>query len=93
MATYQGKCKCYQCGKPANVYTDKNGLAYYKCGPCGIFPRQTVMRHSQAFLATIEHDADEESNAPQPGSTLPPASEIPTPGQGVKKASWLDGVL
>jgi hypothetical protein len=89
MANYEGSSCCHHCKKPVDVYTDKNGLPYYKCGPCGFFPRFSTMRTGQAFLGTVKRD-DTPNNHP-PGSTLPPASELPTPGG--KKASWLDGVL
>lgn len=90
MANYEGSSSCHHCKKPVDVYSDKNGLPYYKCGPCGFFPRFSTMRTGQAFLGTIKRD--DAPHNPQPGSTLPLVPDV-APGQGSKKASWLDGVL
>jgi len=84
MATYQGTCKCQQCSREAHVYTDKNGFAYYKCGPCGFFPKQTSSRFNQAFLKTIKRDSEPDA---APADATPPAAEPQ------KKAGFFDGVL
>ncbi|WP_151446745.1 hypothetical protein [Lacisediminimonas profundi] len=92
MAKYEGGCSCQNCGKKADVYTDKNGLAYYKCGPCGFFPKFSNMRHSQAFLqGKVERDEPAQNTPPPEGAIPVPANTVPGPAK--KKAGFFDGVL
>ncbi|MGX0524249.1 DNA-directed RNA polymerase subunit RPC12/RpoP [Ralstonia pickettii] len=49
MATYVGQCACQQCGDPVQVYTDRAGMAYYRCGPCGAHVRQTKPTKTVVF--------------------------------------------
>ena len=94
MATYKGARACQQCGKPVSVYADKNGFGYYKCGPCGFSGKQSDSRMNQAFLKTVQRDADEEEapNTPPESSTAtPPAHESPE-GVGKRRAGFFDGL-
>lgn len=84
MAKYQGKGFCDNCGSDTHVYTDKNGLAYYKCGPCGFKGTHSLMRVSQAFIDSKV----EKFSSPDAVSEQAPVADAP-----VKKAGFFDGVL
>lgn len=65
MAEYLGRGACEGCGKPVEVYADRNKMAYYKCGPCGRKVTHSVQRESARFVAKIDRHADpEDTGAP-----------------------------
>ena len=64
MATYVGKCNCAICGEPAQVYTDRAGMAYYRCGPCGAHLRQTKATKNRKFLESVDRHIDDD-DAPE----------------------------
>lgn len=79
MADYQGRTECPISGDDVDVYTDRNGLAYYKCGPTGIKVMHTIKRESEKFLA--------ERFPAKSGESQAQVQAAPA-----KKAGWLDGV-
>ena len=89
MATFQGRGKCACCGAPVDVYDDKNGLAYYKCGPCGIKLTHSKAAKSRALLETIDRHADEDGAPPEkPQVPAPaPAKKPPTVPSAVTEKS------
>lgn len=76
MAKYLGRgaCEGKGCGKAVEVYADRNGLAYYKCGPCQRKVTHFSQRESAKFVATIDRHA-EEDEAPAPAKG--PALDVP----------------
>jgi hypothetical protein len=92
MSTYQGFCSCQNCGAQAHVFTNKNGLAYYKCGPCSVKVEHFNMRKSQAFLSTITKHIDPDEQAP---AVAPEKSgKLPEPPVKAKpkKPGFFDGL-
>lgn len=90
MATYQGTCRCQNCGATVHVSTNRNGLAYYKCAPCQFKGEHFSMRSSQKFLATIEKhiDPDDAPAKPEKSGNVPE----PVPPAKPKKAGFFDGL-
>ncbi|MBX3880390.1 MAG: hypothetical protein QM625_22680 [Ralstonia sp.] len=86
MATYVGQCACQQCGDPVQVYTDRAGMAYYRCGPCGAHVRQTKPTKNRRFLESIERHVDEDDAAANPGKT-PESAAPPAPAVTPEKPS------
>jgi hypothetical protein len=82
-----GTCACQNplCGATVQVYTDRNNMAYYKCGPCGIKVTHSIMKHSQKFLATITAHTDPDAAPPAPTPTPAPAEP--------EKKGFFHGVL
>lgn len=80
MAEYKGRTQCRISGDDVDVYTDRNGMAYYKCGPTGIKVMHTIKRESDKFLAECFPEKSGESQAQVPVAP-------------VKKAGFFDGVL
>jgi hypothetical protein len=86
MAKFEGRGKCACCeqaGKTSmvDVYSDKNGLAYYNCGPCRVRIVHRDRRASEALLARIDRHAEEDGAAPPAPAPLPvkPAAAPPAP--------------
>jgi DNA-directed RNA polymerase subunit RPC12/RpoP len=73
MAKYEGRGKCdrAKCGKPVDVYSDKNGLAYYNCGPCGFRGIHRMRKTSEQDLATLDREAEEDGGAPPAPAPIP----------------------
>ncbi|MBT2180500.1 hypothetical protein KKP06_22040 [Ralstonia pickettii] len=86
MAAYVGKCTCQQCGDPVQVYTDKAGMAYYRCGPCGVHVRQTKQTKNRRFLEAVERHVDED-DADGKTSEKPEIPTVPTPAHAPEKTS------
>lgn len=75
MAEYLGRGACEGCGKPVEVYADRNSMAYYKCGPCGRKVLHSIQRESAKFVAKIDRHADEDdTGAP---AKLPAPAKVP----------------
>ena len=72
MAKFEGRGACACCKSPVDVYADKNGLAYYKCGPCGIKLTHSKPQKSAQFVGMIDRHADEDA-APAPAGQVPAA--------------------
>ena len=91
MAKYAGRGACSCCKAPVEVYTDRNGLAYYKCGPCGVKLTHSKPQKSHAFIATIDRHADEDE-APAPvkeGASPPvPAAVLENSGKPASKGMF-----
>lgn len=64
MAAFEGRGKCACCAAQVDVYSDKNGLAYYKCGPCGVKVTHSKAAKSGAFLGAIDRHADQDEKPP-----------------------------
>lgn len=74
MAAFEGRGKCAHCKRGVDVYSDKNGFAYYKCGPCQTKVMHQGRRESDKVLAGLERDATpEDGPAPTPTPTPAPA--------------------
>jgi hypothetical protein len=73
---YIGKGDCDHCGKDVEVKTDKNGMAYYKCGPCGFEGWHSKMTSSQKFLAEVRRDTEPEGGS-EPPEISRESQEIP----------------
>jgi len=81
MAKFEGRGACAHCKKGVDVYSDKNGLAYYKCGPCQTKIMHQGRRESDKVLAGLDREA-EEDGAPIPAPTpipVKPAAPAPRP--------------
>jgi hypothetical protein len=91
MATYQGTCACHICGTIAHVFTNRNGLAYHKCGPCGVKVEHFNMRTSQKFLKTITPHIDPDAEPPAK-PVNPGKSPEPIEPAKPKKAGFFDGL-
>lgn len=84
MAKFEGRGKCDCCKRGVDVYTDKNGMAYYNCGPCGVRVLHRARRTSDAVLAGLERDATPEDGGAPPAPTPIPVkqpSQPPAPRQ------------
>jgi hypothetical protein len=85
MAKFEGRGKCDCCKRGVDVYSDKNGMAYYNCGPCGFRGLHRARRTSDSVLAGLERDATPEDGgapAPKPAAPAPaprPAAPAPSP--------------
>jgi DNA-directed RNA polymerase subunit RPC12/RpoP len=84
MAEYLGRGACEGCGKPVEVYADRNKMAYYKCGPCGRKVTHSVQRESARFVAKIDRHADPEDTAapaklPAPAKAAAASPDLPVP--------------
>jgi DNA-directed RNA polymerase subunit RPC12/RpoP len=81
MATFEGRGACAHCKKGVDVYSDKNGLAYYNCGPCGFRGLHRNRRTSDTLLAGLQRDA-----TPEDGGAPPAPTPIPVKPAGVSPA-------
>lgn len=70
MAKYLGRGACEGCSAPVEVYSDRNNLAYYKCGPCGRKMTHSLQRESAKFVAKIDRHATED-DAPAASPAVP----------------------
>lgn len=81
MAKFEGRGACDCCksrGRTTlvDVYSDKNGLAYYNCGPCRVRVTHRDRRASAECLANIDrHAVPEDSPVPAPAER--PAQAVP----------------
>jgi DNA-directed RNA polymerase subunit RPC12/RpoP len=98
MAKFEGRGHCAHCKRGVDVYSDKNGLAYYKCGPCGTKIMHQGRRESDKVLAGLERDATpEDAPAPKPAPpaprppapVVPPVPPVPVPPAQTKKPGGL----
>jgi len=78
MAAFEGRGKCAHCQRGVDVYSDKNGFAYYKCGPCQTKVMHQGRRESDKVLAGLERDATPE-DGPAPTPAPAPIPVKPTP--------------
>lgn len=80
MAKFEGRGKCDRacCGAAVDVYSDKNGMAYYNCGPCGVRMLHKKRTASERFLSEIDRHAEADDGAPPPA---PPAAAAPAPAR------------
>lgn len=100
MAKFEGRGKCDRCKRGIDVYSDKNGMAYYNCGPCGFRGLDRNRRTSDAFLATLDRDAEEDGGNPAPtpapipvAKPSPKTNPAPNPDPqppAPKRAGFLD---
>jgi hypothetical protein len=104
MAKFEGRGKCACCeqvGKTSmvDVYSDKNGLAYYNCGPCRVRIVHRDRRASDHLLGRIDRHAEEDGGAPPAPSPIPvkppapPAprqDNTPPPPAPPKRAGFFD---
>jgi DNA-directed RNA polymerase subunit RPC12/RpoP len=82
MAKFEGRGACAHCKKGVDVYSDKNGLAYYKCGPCQTKIMHQGRRESDKVLAGLDREAEED------GAAVPAPAPIPVrPAQAPKPPS------
>lgn len=81
MPKFEGRGHCAHCKRGVDVYSDKNGMAYFNCGPCGARVLHRNRRTSDAVLAGLERDATPEDGAPPPKPAAPPAAppRVPAP--------------
>ena len=84
MAKFEGCGACAHCKKGVDVYSDKNGLAYYKCGPCQTKIMHQGRRESDKVLAGLDREAEEDgapvpAPAPIPVKPTPPRVSAPAP--------------
>ena len=95
MAKFEGRGACDCCERGVDVYSDKNGMAYYNCGPCGFRGLHRNRRTSDGVLAKLERDATPEDGAGPPvtvplpvkPAAAPPApKQVPTPAPPAPKA-------
>lgn len=78
MPKFEGRGHCAHCKRGVDVYSDKNGMAYYNCGPCGTRVLHRNRRTSDAVLAGLERDATpEDAPAPVPVPTPIPVKPAP----------------
>lgn len=87
MAKFEGRGACDCCKKGVDVYSDKGGLAYYNCGPCGVRVLHRNRRTSDALLGRIDREA-EQDDAPAPGAAPARAPTPPAP-PAPKKSGFL----
>lgn len=66
MAKFEGRGTCDCCERGVDVYSDKNGMAYYNCGPCGFRGLHRNRRTSDGVLAGLQRDATPEDGAAPP---------------------------
>jgi hypothetical protein len=103
MAKFEGRGKCACCEQRGritlvDVYSDKNGLAYYNCGPCRVRVVHRDRRASAECLANIDRHAVPDDSppvppvrpapgpAPAPAAPPAPAPEPPKPEEKPKAA-------
>lgn len=80
MAKFEGRGACDCCKKGVDVYSDKGGLAYYNCGPCGVRVLHRNRRTSDALLARIDREAEQDDGpAPAPGAAPRAPAGPPAP--------------
>lgn len=72
MAKFEGRGKCDCCKKGVDVYSDRSGMAYYNCGPCGFRGLHRSRRTSDAVLAGLDREAEADDGAPP----APPADPV-----------------
>jgi predicted nucleic acid-binding Zn-ribbon protein len=102
MPDYIGKADCLQCDREGDVYTDRNGMAYMNCGPCGCRILQRTQRGNARFLAGVRRDAEsddgEKPAAPAPAPAVdappaPPANSGKTPEKKPKPSGFLSNSI
>jgi len=81
MAKFEGRGACAHCKKGVDVYSDKNGLAYYKCGPCQTKIMHQGRRESDKVIAGLDREAEEDGAAPPAPSPIPVKTAPPAPRQ------------
>lgn len=79
MAKFEGRGACNCCGKSVDVYSDKGGLAYYNCGPCGVRVLHKNRRTSDAFLSRLDREAEPEEGPVEPPAAKPAPAPSPAP--------------
>lgn len=77
MAKFEGRGACDCCERGVDVFSDKNGMAYYNCGPCGFRGQHRMRRTSDGVLAGLDRAAESEEGAKAP-PTVPPAPDVPS---------------
>jgi DNA-directed RNA polymerase subunit RPC12/RpoP len=78
MPKFEGRGHCAHCKRGVDVYSDKNGMAYFNCGPCGARVLHRNRRTSDAVLAGLERDATpEDGQAPTPAPAPIPVKPTP----------------
>ncbi|MFM0206936.1 hypothetical protein PQQ96_05955 [Paraburkholderia sediminicola] len=55
---YLGKADCGTCSHEVDVRSNVRGMAYYKCGRCGVVLTQKEERGNRLFMAKIRPEAD-----------------------------------
>lgn len=78
MAKFEGRGKCNCCQRGVDYYSDKNGLAYYNCGPCGFRGLHRMRKTSDGVLARLEREVTPE-DAPAPPAPKPAPVAQPRP--------------
>lgn len=77
MAKFEGRGACDCCKAGVDVYSDKNGLAYYNCGPCGVRLLHRKARTSAAFIARIDRHAEPDDGTPPAALPVAPPAAAP----------------
>jgi hypothetical protein len=78
MAKFEGRGQCDSCKRGVDVHSNKNGLAYYNCGPCGFRGQHMNRRTSDAVLAKLDRSAIEDGG-PAPAKPAPAAAKPANP--------------
>jgi predicted nucleic acid-binding Zn-ribbon protein len=86
MAKFEGRGVCYCCTKGVDVYSDRNGMAYFNCGPCGVRVLHRNKRTSDAMLSRLDRDAEPDDGAPAVAA-LPAAAPEPERRQAARPAA------
>lgn len=68
--SYLGKADCGTCSHEVDVRSNVRGMAYYKCGRCGVVLTQKEERGNRLFMAKIRPEADPDE-APEPARESP----------------------
>jgi hypothetical protein len=55
---YIGKADCGTCSHAVDVRSNVRGMAYYKCGRCGVSVQQKEDKGNRLFLAKVRPEAD-----------------------------------
>ncbi len=79
MAEFKGRGACNCCGKAVDVYANKNGMAYYNCGPCGFRGQHMNRRTSDAAIARLDAEGTPDDGPPAPPAAAPVTSAAPAP--------------
>ena len=83
MAKFEGRGACDCCKKGVDVFTDRNGMAYYNCGPCGFRGLHRMRKTSDAVLARLDRDVEQDGGPPAPPAAAPATSAPPAPAARV----------
>ena len=99
MAKFEGRGKCHRCERGVDYYSDKNGMAYYNCGPCSFRGLVRSKVESDKDFARLDREAEEDGAAPPVPVPLPvkpaAAPAVPKPNNAPpppppKRAGFLD---